>query len=347
MFMNRFGLVMLIVLFAAIPIASAQNVTLIFQPQHSNVLSYCNNTTVDVLLDIPAGISMVSYGQFGIDYNPPCGDIIDRQLNTDIMTGVEPAWSTWNSTFLEDDCWDGDTDWIVFKLWLPKSGPTQVLIGNFTIHCNSTDYCVSDLNFGHKSGCSQGGYIRIWDYYDQQVPHNVSNGTFTCGTPAPPETFSKPLYEGWNLISLPLDPEDNDVDVVLSTVPYDAVYRYDATSKQFESIGGTHAMNPGTGYFVHATEDCIWEYSGTPYTSMDVSLKQGLNMVGWLNCTKDIDALSSISDYYYVARWDTTTEKFEVYNPVAPSAFNDFTTMDRGTGYFISAKQDCTLSKSC
>jgi hypothetical protein len=129
-------------------------------------------------------------------------------------------------------------------------------------------------------------------------------------------------------------------------VSYDAVYRYDATSKQFEIAG---VMDPGTGYFVHATADCTWNYSGTVYNSMDISLKQGLNMVGWLNCSKDVDvALSSISGkYYYIARWNTTARKFEVCNPAAPSAFNDFPTMDRGTGYFISAKQECVLSESC
>jgi len=161
------------------------------------------------------------------------------------------------------------------------------------------------------------------------------------------EIFSKTLYIGWNLISLPLTPSDNSASVVLSGVSYDAVYRYDATSKEFES---TDVMNPGTGYFVHATSDCMWTYSGTPpYTSMDLSLKQGLNMAGWLNCLKDVDdALSSISgDYYYVAQWNVTAEKFDVYNPVAPSTFNDFTTMDRGIGYFISAKQDCVLSENC
>ena len=159
------------------------------------------------------------------------------------------------------------------------------------------------------------------------------------------ETFSKTLYAGWNLISLPLTPDDDSEGAVLSGVSHDAVYRYNATSKQFESAD---AMNPGTGYFVHATAESAWEYSGTPYTSVDVSLKQGLNMVGWLNCSKDVDVLYSISwDYYYAAKWNATAEKFDVYNPVAPSTFNDFTAMDRGTGYFISAKQECTLSESC
>jgi len=162
------------------------------------------------------------------------------------------------------------------------------------------------------------------------------------------ETFSKTLYAGWNLISLPLTPSDSSVSAVLSGVSQDAVYCYNATSKQFESAD---VMEPGTGYFVHATAESTWTYSGTAYTSTStgISLKQGLNMVGWLNCSKDVgDALSSISgDYYYVAQWNATAQKYEVHNPAAPDGFNDFPRMDRGTGYFISAKQDCVLSESC
>ena len=162
------------------------------------------------------------------------------------------------------------------------------------------------------------------------------------------ETFSKDLYEGWNLVSLPLTPSDNSASSVLASVwdNVSAVYRYNATSKQFESAS---TMDPGTGYFVYVTQNCTWTYSGTPCTSMSTELKQGLNMVGWLNCSKDIsDALSSIEgNYWYVARWNAVSQSFEVYNPVAPSSFNDFTAMDRGTGYFISAKAGTTLSASC
>ena len=162
-------------------------------------------------------------------------------------------------------------------------------------------------------------------------------------------SFNKTLYAGWNLISLPLAPSDNSASAVLSGVSHDAVYRYNATSKKYEIAD---VMDPGTGYFVNATEDCEWAYSGDAYTSMDVSLKQGLNMAGWLNNSNDNigDALSSIAGkYHYIARWNASAQKFEVYNPAAPdpSAFNDFTTMDRGIGYFIAAKQGCILYESC
>ena len=211
-------------------------------------------------------------------------------------------------------------------------------IANFIIQGNSTTYCTSDLLFVYQTYARNNA---------AHIPTVTDNGTFVCGTSPAAETFSRHLYEGWNLISLPLDPaEDNSASAVLSGVSYNAVYRYNATSNQFEIAD---VMDPGTGYFVYATADCTWEYSGTAYTSIDVSLEHGLNMVGWLNCSKDIgDALSSISgDCYYIARWDESAQRFEVYNPAAPAAFNEFITMDRGTGYFISSKQDCALSESC
>ena len=218
----------------AMPIESAQNVTLYFKPQHSCVpQGYCNNTTVEIWFDIPAGAE-VDFGQFGFDYDPACGDIVDRQYNTDIMTGVDTSWSFWNSIY-SPDCWDHDTDWIVFDFWIPKTGPVQALVGNFTIHCNSTDYCVSELNFSYKQGCL-AGWIIFWDRNGDEPSINVRNGTFECGTPSAAEDFSKSLCEGWNLISLPLDPEDSSASEVLSTVVYSAAYQYDAESKTFESI---------------------------------------------------------------------------------------------------------------
>jgi len=66
----------------------------------------------------------------------------------------------------------------------------------------------------------------------------------------------------------------------------------------------------GVGYFIHMTSADTWTYTGSAYTDMNISLQQGLNMIGWLNCSKPIDdALSSIDgDYWYVARWNATAQ---------------------------------------
>jgi hypothetical protein len=46
-------------------------------------------------------------------------------------------------------------------------------------------------------------------------------------------------------------------------------------------------------------------------------LKEQLNMIGWLNCSRDIvgdKALSSISNnYWYVARLNATSKEFEFF----------------------------------
>ena len=161
--------------------------------------------------------------------------------------------------------------------------------------------------------------------------------------PAETETFTKSLPLGWNLISLPLTPTDNSVSAVLTGVSQDAVKSYNAATHQFEDAT---TMDPGTGYFVHMTFADTWSYDGTACETMTASLSQGLNMVGWTNTNANLpDALSSITDSYrYVAHWNATSQSYEVYEPNAPAVFNDFTTMERGEGYFIAATSSCTLA---
>ena len=180
----------------------------------------------------------------------------------------------------------------------------------------------------------------IFNEGGNDLPDQVWNdGTFTCV--GVPETFTKSLPLGWNLISLPLTPLDSSTSAVLGndTIAYGAVYRYDATSKQFVDVA-TGTMDPGTGYFVHVTTAGDWTYEGMPVSSTSPGLKSGLNMIGVPNCTMSVsDAMGSV-DYRYVARWNAVDKKFEVYNPSAPAAFHHFTTMTAGEGYFVSAKSD-------
>ena len=164
--------------------------------------------------------------------------------------------------------------------------------------------------------------------------------------PQEPETFTKSLPDGWNLISLPLTPTDNSVGTVLTGVSHDAVKSYNAATNQFEDAA---TMDPGVGYFVHVTTAGTWSYEGTACNSISATLSQGLNTVGWTNETGSAlpGALSSIDgSYRYVARWNAGTQSYEVYLPGASAAFNYFEAMDRGEGYFIAATAGCTLTYS-
>ncbi|HDN64948.1 MAG TPA: hypothetical protein ENF23_01410 [Methanosarcinales archaeon] len=70
-------------------------------------------------------------------------------------------------------------------------------------------------------------------------------------------------------------------------------------------------------------------------------------MIGVPNCTMDVGTAMGSADYRYVARWNAAAQEYEVYNPVAPSAFHGFTTMTAGEGYFVSAKSGGSLTLSC
>ena len=154
-----------------------------------------------------------------------------------------------------------------------------------------------------------------------------------------PDTFTKSLPLGWNLISLPLTPLDSSTGAVLgnATIVYEAVNSYNATSKLFETAT---TMAPGTGYFVHVTTAGNWVYEGTSVSSTSPGLKSGLNMIGVPNCTMSVGAAMGSADYRYVARWNADDQKYEVYNPSAPDVFHGFTEMTAGEGYFVSAKSD-------
>ena len=163
--------------------------------------------------------------------------------------------------------------------------------------------------------------------------------------PVETENFTKSLPVGWNLVSLPLTPEDNSTSAVLNSISgkYDAVKSYNAATHQFEEAT---TMDPGIGYFIHMTTAGTWSFDGTAYTDMTAQLEQGLNMVGWTNTSANLPgALNSIAgNYSYAAQWNATSQSYEVYEPNAPAVFNDFDTMERGEGYFIAAKGGCTLT---
>jgi len=324
-------LAMIVVL--TIPITSAQPQSEFWLIPDNSSADYGETTEVGIWVNttVPA-----TGGILDITYTCCCGNITDYTANT-------TAFQDQAVTLMA--C--GHLIVIYTRLPVPSNAPAGVYhLGNFTVHCCGETYCETDLTF------DVGTSINHWNATAgavEVIPHTTDNGTFTCGEPTE-ETFTKDLYEGWNLVSLPLTPSDNSASSVLASVWENVttpVYRYNATSKQFESAS---TMDPGEGYFVHIKQNCTWTYSGTSaYTSMSTELKQGLNMVGWLNCTKSISDtnLSSSSLDYYVARFDATTQKFKVFNPVAPLVFNDFDAVERGEGYFVSAKADTTLIESC
>jgi len=346
------------------------HVTVYFSPDPSTIsLEPGETMMIQVMADVDAnetdGFCCFQVGvTFAADeyFNPTVINITKAENPCRVyIPGYGCIDTYWNDTFTavaqKPTCecappYPGRFRWMTGCNKVGFDGPITVPIANVTIKAIGPG--TSPLNFTHCI-CYEPtvGSSRLFDKHADRIPpENITWINSSITVTAPQETYSKELVEGWNLISLPLTADNmtvaNIIDKSLSG-KYDALYRYDAVNKSWVAMDSSDVMENGVGYFIHMTEDGTWTYNGSAYTDMDISLQQGLNMIGWLNCSKPIDdALSSIEgDYWYVARWNATAQKFEVYNPVAPPQFNDFTTMGRGEGYFISMKGAETLTESC
>ena len=340
----RIGMVLAVLAVLTAPAVAQEYDVFHLVPVNSSCTGAGCTVTVWVMINVSQ--DNVNAAQASIIFDPNVVNVIN------VEEGTNPDWYFW--------------DWQVYDYGADKKyvfigaadllnvyGPGELELGKMTLQCKTPG--VSALHFGNES---EVGSDRLTQVSGTEGvicgptgnECTMEDGTFTCL--APKETFSKELVKGWNLISLPLTADNmtvaNIIDKSLSG-KYDALYRYDAVNKSWVMMDSSDVMENGVGYFIHMTSAGTWTYQGSAYLSMSVPLEQGLNMIGWLNCSKPIDnALSSIDgDYWYVARWNATAQKFEVYNPVAPPEFNDFTTMERGEGYFISMKSAETLTESC
>ena len=351
-----FGIgVVLAMLLAFTAPAAAEN-TAYFVPQHSNA-TIGNSTYMILYVDIDPGVRLAG-AQIQLQFDPEHADITLFFKNC--VQSDNRCWATLNYNFdYTDDgyFWGGCSQPQYYNSeigeWttMPEgyfTGPATVKIGKFKVEAVGTPG-ESPFDFGfevYPPGCSLCLPCEFVDEEGTVLDVTFVNGTFTH-LAGPAELFTKDLPEGWNLISLPLTPVDNSVDVVLSSVSQDAVKQYNASSKLFEDAA---TMDPGIGYFVHvtATSGSTWAYDGWPETSTSSDLKSGLNMIGVPNCTMDVSTAMGSADYRYVARWNVGEEKYEVYNPSAPVAFHGFTEMAAGEGYFVSAMFDnSTFAISC
>jgi hypothetical protein len=355
------GIVLLVV---AVFTAHAAAHRAYFVPQHSNATTG-NTTTMDVYVDIDAGENLLS-GQLQIQFDPTRAKVTENYALCKYVNPTGPdqyCWEDFDANFDSErngSMWGSMSGPQVSDYYDPPGpdplgwyyvgtddglihGPATVPVGTYMIEANGTPG-VSPFNFGFAhfpEYCPACQKCKFANGDGQELSMNWENGTFTHK--GFPEPFTKSLPVGWNLISLPLTPSDNSTSAVLSGVS-DVVYRYNATSKEFEC---PDTMDPGIGYFVHVTTPGTWAYEGTPEFSTSTELKLGLNMIGVPNCTISVGAAMESADCRYVARWNAADQEFEVYNPSAPAAFHHFDMMEAGDGYFVSAKSDQTLDITC
>ena len=289
-------------------------------PQNSN----CTDTgcTVDVWINLSTNHSDVGGAEVKLCFDP---NIVSIKHCVEV-----PEITDWSG----GSCYRREDHVSIFACagYSRGLGPGELVVRKITLECTNagTSPLKFDLDRTHV-------YDDNWDSYPERV--TVEDGTFTCLPPV--ETFSKDLVAGLGLISLPLKAKNMTVASVFSSITgkYKAVYEYDAETKHFVVLSDDDVLENGVGYIIYLTSNGTWAYEGRRFTNMTVPLKKGLNMVGWTNTSASLpDALQWIAgsySYVYVARWNATSQNYEVY---MPPLFVGFTMMDRGEGYFIFSR---------
>jgi len=158
------------------------------------------------------------------------------------------------------------------------------------------------------------------------------------------------LYTGWNLISLPLMPEDTSITSLLSPINgnYNIIWEYNASNtsdhwKKYDPgvpFGNDLTnMEPGKGYWIMMTSNNTLPISGTVPESIDIDLKTSWNLVAFnsLDSQPIAEALSSINgNYSIVWAYDAsdTADHWKKYDP-GVSFGNDLVNVEPGRGYWI------------
>jgi hypothetical protein len=160
------------------------------------------------------------------------------------------------------------------------------------------------------------------------------------------------LKQGWNLVSIPLIQEEQNLTRVLGSINgwYDAVQWYDITepidSWKHKKIGKPTGndltdLNETMSFWIHITQpgDTIFLYNGTrPISNKTIPLYEGWNMVGYpsltnLNRTEGLNNLTIGLEVDLIQWYDAKTLTWHDLEE------NDF--FVPGRGYWIHAKTEC------
>jgi len=170
-------------------------------------------------------------------------------------------------------------------------------------------------------------------------------------------SVSLSLHPGWNLVSMPIVPDDRSVAHVLSSI---AGY-YDLVSSYSNCLGVWLSYDPsspgtatlaelyeGTAFWVRMTQADTLIVSGTTPGFTNQGLCQGWNMVAYPAAeSRDVaQALSSISGYYTAvyAYEGGTSNPWKHYFVDAPPWANDLSQFEPGYGYWVRVSGNCTLT---
>jgi rhodanese-related sulfurtransferase len=156
------------------------------------------------------------------------------------------------------------------------------------------------------------------------------------------------LSQGWNLISLPVEPENYAISYILAPIldRCRAIWTYNAFTETWDYyIAGENnltTMKPCKGYWIDMYQDATLTITGTEICNRAVYLWHGWNLMGYGCSTgKPIEENSFSVTGVNHSIWAYESDHWSVYTPDAPSLVDKLEYLDPGSGYWIYVEEDC------
>ncbi len=150
---------------------------------------------------------------------------------------------------------------------------------------------------------------------------------------------SKPLYKGWNLITIPLSLGWTAATLGNTIDHCTVVCRFNASTQTYTThvVGIPYNEFPiqdGVGYFVYVTTNSSLNVTGYPLESVSVPIKTAWNLIGWYHeyATTAGSLGGNITNCTVVCNFNASTQSYTTH--VVGIPYNDFV-VERGEGLFI------------
>jgi hypothetical protein len=207
-----------------------------------------------------------------------------------------------------------------------------------THHSEGSGYSLlASVPKGSDSAVHTGGGEGDPNNYFYRVCAVAASGGSVCSSDQAGK-FTRPLAQGPNLISIPLKPSNESVELVLQTVMYDKAWFYDSSSQEWKwymtSKGyrkGLLNINHTMGMWVNVTGDCGLTVAGIVPAQTTIHLNEGWNLVSF----------PSFNTPYTVAdlKIETGSTRVEGFDPAPPHhlrVLGDGEMLQAGYGYWVN-----------
>jgi len=167
--------------------------------------------------------------------------------------------------------------------------------------------------------------------------------------------FDIQLKKGWNLISMPLIPEDSSTEIIINNILQPTVlWQYNGSG--FWSVYDTEAPFPWfntlnkidyrNAFWLNSSSDQILKIKGEKIDEYNISLRQGWNMLGYpLLQEKEVQEILSEVNSTLKVIWAyySETDEWKVYDKETPYPWlNTLTILEPGKGYWVKVSNKCS-----